>query len=158
MNLFRSRGQADRRATGRSEWPSRLARFLVFFILSFACASPGAHAQNWTVYTNVKYGLFEQEVADFYLLNRGVNPLVIFIHGGGWQGAPPGKVIDRQPAITWGAPGTLPLASGLDQPGFALPAHRADHSAELPRCRRASTTSSPACTRTRSMLPVAAMT
>jgi acetyl esterase/lipase len=42
-------------------------------------------APNWTVYYNIKYGVTDQETADLYLLNKGVNPVVVFIHGGAWQ-------------------------------------------------------------------------
>src|ERR1700730_10227911 len=42
-------------------------------------------APNWTVYYNIKYGVTDQERADLYLLNKGVNPVVVFIHGGAWQ-------------------------------------------------------------------------
>jgi acetyl esterase/lipase len=42
-------------------------------------------APNWTVYYDIKYGVTDREKADVYLLNRGVNPVVVFIHGGGWQ-------------------------------------------------------------------------
>lgn len=40
---------------------------------------------NWTVYKDVQYGITSEEVADLYLLNRGVHPVVIFVHGGGWS-------------------------------------------------------------------------
>lgn len=40
---------------------------------------------NWTVYKDVQYGITAEEVADLYLLNKGVHPVVIFIHGGGWS-------------------------------------------------------------------------
>lgn len=42
-------------------------------------------APNWSVFKDVKYGVSEQEKADLYLLNKGINPVVVFIHGGGWQ-------------------------------------------------------------------------
>lgn len=40
---------------------------------------------DWTVTKDVQYGLTNDETADLYLLNKGVRPVVIFIHGGGWQ-------------------------------------------------------------------------
>lgn len=40
---------------------------------------------NWTVYKDVQYGTTTEEKADLYLLNHGVRPCVIFIHGGGWS-------------------------------------------------------------------------
>lgn len=40
---------------------------------------------NWNVTKDVKYGLTDEEKADFYLLNGGVKPAVVFIHGGGWM-------------------------------------------------------------------------
>jgi acetyl esterase/lipase len=40
---------------------------------------------DWTVYKDVQYGVTKSEVADLYLLNRGVHPVVVFIHGGGWS-------------------------------------------------------------------------
>lgn len=40
---------------------------------------------DWTVYKDVKYGLSSDETADLYLLNHGVRPVVVFIHGGGWS-------------------------------------------------------------------------
>jgi acetyl esterase/lipase len=49
-------------------------------------AGAALSAPNWTVYTDIKYGVTDQEKADLYLLNRGVNPVVVFIHGGAWQG------------------------------------------------------------------------
>ena len=42
-------------------------------------------APDWTIHYNVKYGGTDQETADLYLLNKGVNPAVVFIHGGAWQ-------------------------------------------------------------------------
>lgn len=41
---------------------------------------------NWTVYKDVQYGPGNEEVLDMYLLNKGVRPAIIFIHGGGWMG------------------------------------------------------------------------
>lgn len=52
-------------------------------LLGLTCPS---WAINWTVTKNVQYGLSTEEVADLYLLNKGFNPLIIFIHGGGWMG------------------------------------------------------------------------
>lgn len=40
---------------------------------------------DWTVQKNVQYGQTSEEVADMYLLNKGVHPAIIFIHGGGWM-------------------------------------------------------------------------
>jgi acetyl esterase/lipase len=42
-------------------------------------------APNWKIYRDVQYGPSPEEKADLYLLNRGVNPAVVLIHGGGWQ-------------------------------------------------------------------------
>ncbi|GLI94960.1 alpha/beta hydrolase fold domain-containing protein [Methylocystis echinoides] len=55
------------------------------FCASIATISAAISAPNWTVYSNVQYGLTSEETADLFLLNRGVNPVVVFIHGGGWQ-------------------------------------------------------------------------
>ncbi|MCC3246625.1 alpha/beta hydrolase [Methylocystis sp. WRRC1] len=62
--------------------------FCLFAILILASLQTRAAdaAPNWTVYRDVRYGVSEQEKADLYLLNRGVNPVVVMIHGGGWQG------------------------------------------------------------------------
>lgn len=40
---------------------------------------------NWTVYKDVQYGPGHEEVADMYLLNKGIRPAIVFIHGGGWM-------------------------------------------------------------------------
>jgi len=40
---------------------------------------------NWTIYRDSPYGSDPQQVGDFYMLNGGVRPAVIFIHGGGWS-------------------------------------------------------------------------
>jgi acetyl esterase/lipase len=58
-----------------------IAGFLLVSFQSRAALS----APNWTVYYNIKYGVTDQETADLYLLNKGVNPVVVFIHGGAWQ-------------------------------------------------------------------------
>ena len=76
--------------TGSGAIPERqAARFLAVWRLSLfllaAAAAPPAQAQNWTVYNNVKYGFADPETADFHVLDRGVDPVVVFIHGGGWQ-------------------------------------------------------------------------
>lgn len=60
----------------------RTGTLLVFSILIMSWS---AHAQNWTLYRNIKYGSTDQETADFYILNNGVHPAVVFIHGGAWQ-------------------------------------------------------------------------
>ncbi len=41
---------------------------------------------NWSLHKDVQYGVTTQETLDLYLLNRGTNPLIIFIHGGAWTG------------------------------------------------------------------------
>jgi acetyl esterase/lipase len=53
---------------------------LASFLAGTALAAP-----DWTIHYNVKYGVTDQETADLYLLNKGVNPAVVFIHGGAWQ-------------------------------------------------------------------------
>jgi acetyl esterase/lipase len=58
---------------------------LAFLIVITSWSLPAAHAQNWTAYKNVKYGSTDQETADFYILDSGVHPAVVFIHGGAWQ-------------------------------------------------------------------------
>jgi acetyl esterase/lipase len=61
-------------------------RFLITLLFLVALEIGAAKAApNWTVYNDVKFGVTDQEKADLYLLNRGVNPVVVFIHGGGWQ-------------------------------------------------------------------------
>ena len=42
-------------------------------------------APGWTVYSNVQYGWKKEQTADLYLLNKGVHPVMIWIHGGGWS-------------------------------------------------------------------------
>src|SRR2546430_2051971 len=54
-------------------------------LLALFQAATALSAPNWTVYYNIKYGVTDQETADLYLLNKGVNPVVVFIHGGAWQ-------------------------------------------------------------------------
>jgi acetyl esterase/lipase len=39
---------------------------------------------SWTVYRDQQYGV-TSATADIYLLNKGVHPVVVFIHGGGWS-------------------------------------------------------------------------
>jgi acetyl esterase/lipase len=59
---------------------------LVFTALLMLGTLRVAYAQNWTVYNNIRYDLTTtQETADFYILNHGTNPTVVFIHGGGWE-------------------------------------------------------------------------
>jgi acetyl esterase/lipase len=54
-------------------------------VLASFHAGTALSAPDWTIYYNVKYGVTDQETADLYLLNQGVNPAVVFIHGGAWQ-------------------------------------------------------------------------
>lgn len=42
-------------------------------------------APDWKVYNDVPYGPDPRHMADMYLLNTGVRPLIILIHGGGWS-------------------------------------------------------------------------
>lgn len=53
----------------------------ICILLGFACPS---WAANYSVYRDVQYGMSVQENADLYILNKGVNPLIVMIHGGGW--------------------------------------------------------------------------
>lgn len=39
---------------------------------------------SWTVYKDVRYDIPAECTADLYLLDRGVHPVIIWIHGGGW--------------------------------------------------------------------------
>jgi acetyl esterase/lipase len=55
-----------------------------FLLVAFQ-AGAAFSAPNWTVYYDIKYGVTDQETADLYLLNKGINPVVVFIHGGAWQ-------------------------------------------------------------------------
>lgn len=66
----------------------RKLRLLIAMALStwVGSLSQAISAPSWTVYSNIQYGLTSEETADLYLLNKGVNPVVVFIHGGGWQG------------------------------------------------------------------------
>jgi acetyl esterase/lipase len=59
---------------------------IVGLFLAFQ-ASAALSAPNWSIYYNISYGngTVPQQTADLYLLNRGVNPVVVFIHGGAWQ-------------------------------------------------------------------------
>ena len=61
--------------------------FLIAGLLSAFQAGAALSAPNWTVYYNMNYGngTVPQQTADLYLLNRGVNPVIVFIHGGAWQ-------------------------------------------------------------------------
>jgi large repetitive protein len=61
--------------------------FLIAGLLSAFQAGAALSAPNWTVYHNVNYGngTIAQQTADLYLLNRGVNPVIVFIHGGAWE-------------------------------------------------------------------------
>jgi acetyl esterase/lipase len=60
-------------------------RCFIMFVFLVACQIGAAEAApNWTVHTE-QYGVTSQETADLYLLNKGVNPVVVFIHGGGWS-------------------------------------------------------------------------
>jgi acetyl esterase/lipase len=66
----------------------RALRLIVRLVLLTAAISwtfPAAIAQNWTVHKDVQYGGTDQDTGDFYILNTGVHPAVIFIHGGAWQ-------------------------------------------------------------------------
>ena len=60
--------------------------FLIASLLLAFQAGAALAAPNWTVSTR-NYGTTNdlQQTADLYLLNRGVNPVVVFIHGGAWQ-------------------------------------------------------------------------
>ena len=60
--------------------PIAAAIFLLHFFSAVASATP-----NWRIYRDVQYGLTAEETADLYLLNKGVNPALVLIHGGGWQ-------------------------------------------------------------------------
>jgi acetyl esterase/lipase len=64
----------------------RLSFLIAGFFMAFQ-AGPALSAPNWTVYNNINYGngTIPQQTADLYLLNRGVNPVIVFIHGGGWE-------------------------------------------------------------------------
>jgi len=66
--------------------------FLIAGLLLAFHADAALSAPNWTVYPDLPYGLPDsqgkrdpQQKADVYLLNRGINPAVVFIHGGAWQ-------------------------------------------------------------------------
>jgi acetyl esterase/lipase len=58
--------------------------FLIAGLLLAFRADAALSAPNWTIITK-QYGPLSQQTADLYLLNRGVNPVVVFIHGGAWQ-------------------------------------------------------------------------
>lgn len=53
--------------------------------MTLNCVDGALAAPNWRIYHDVQYGVTDQEKADLYILNRGVNPAVVLIHGGGWQ-------------------------------------------------------------------------
>ncbi len=53
-------------------------------LLALFQTSAAISAPNWTSYSNVQYGVTAAEKLDLFILNRGVNPIVVFIHGGGW--------------------------------------------------------------------------
>jgi acetyl esterase/lipase len=61
--------------------------FLIAGLLLAFQTGRALSAPNWTVHYNMNYGdgTIPQQTADLYLLNRGVNPVVVFIHGGAWQ-------------------------------------------------------------------------
>lgn len=64
----------------------KLAFLVAGLVLSQFPSSIALSAPDWTIRYNVQYGVTGQETADLYLLNKGVNPAVVFIHGGAWQG------------------------------------------------------------------------
>jgi acetyl esterase/lipase len=61
------------------------SRLIAGLLLVWLQAGTAFSAPNWTIYYNIKYGVTDQETADLYLLNKGINPVVVFIHGGAWQ-------------------------------------------------------------------------
>ncbi len=64
----------------------KFRRYFNMLVFLVACQIGTAEASpNWTIYKDVQYGLTSQEKADLYLLKKGVNPVVVFIHGGGWS-------------------------------------------------------------------------
>lgn len=63
----------------------RIIRLLGVVLCLVFLSGAARAAPNWTVFRDVQYGLTAQEKADLYLLNKGVNPAVVMIHGGGWQ-------------------------------------------------------------------------
>ncbi len=62
----------------------QLGLLISIFFLGLVETGAAASAPNWTFYGDVQYGKTAAEKLDFYSLNRGVNPTVVFIHGGGW--------------------------------------------------------------------------
>ena len=40
---------------------------------------------KWTVLKNVSYGNLSEQIVDCYLLNEGIRPAIVLIHGGGWM-------------------------------------------------------------------------
>jgi acetyl esterase/lipase len=63
----------------------KLNFLIAVLVLASFHAGAALSAPDWTIHYNVKYGVTNQETADLYLLNKGVNPAVVFIHGGAWQ-------------------------------------------------------------------------
>lgn len=55
------------------------------FLGSIAALLSRIFPPSWTVYKDISYGSSQDEKADLYLLNKGVRPVVIFVHGGGWS-------------------------------------------------------------------------
>ncbi len=58
--------------------------YVSLLFLFSTTAHAGLFGPNWTVYDNIPYGPNPSQLADVYLLNKGTNPAVVFIHGGGW--------------------------------------------------------------------------
>ncbi len=59
-----------------------LAGLFAFLVLSNIAL---AGQPDWTIRKDVPYGPHQEEKADLYLLNSGVHPAVLFIHGGAWK-------------------------------------------------------------------------
>lgn len=64
---------------------NKLALLFVTLLLASANAHASFFDPDWEVYNNVPYGPSAEEIADLYLLKSSNNPVILFIHGGGWS-------------------------------------------------------------------------
>ncbi len=56
--------------------------------------SPAMAMPNFQTYPNVQYGLTPAESADLYLIEGGIHPLAVVVHGGGWTAGDKSSVME----------------------------------------------------------------
>ncbi len=77
----------ERPVTGsRQKRESRTFCLIAMIFLTFTSMPvyAGLFGPNWTVYNDVSYGPSPDEKADLYLFSARSNPVILFVHGGGW--------------------------------------------------------------------------